>query len=564
MRTNRTSAAHTVSEEISALIEIMDETNQRLEELTAGQIDTVADRKGRPYLLRRTQEKLRRREASRQAAILNALPAYIALLDMKGCILSVNDAWRLFEPAESLPGPGHAVGLSFLQICTEVRDGLREVFSRLAIGIGEVLGGATKSFTLDYAGDATSGQDHYLITVTPLADENPGGAVLMYQNVTAERRMRARLSESELMFRQMSESIGDVFFLRSPDSDRFLYISPAYEGIWGRSCASLCADPGSWISAIHPDDRVAIAEATLDSAKTGGFEIEHRVVRPDGSIRRVRIRGFPVHDEHDTLIRVAGVATDVTELRETELALQRTHDNLTQSNRDLQDFAHVASHDLQEPLRKIMMFSDRLLRIEAVTRDAQARDCAERSIVAARRMRLLVSGLLELSELSPGARPSVQVDLQQTAIQVMDDLSELIAQTGARIEVDHLPTIEGDATALRQIFQNLIANALKFRRDGVTPIVSVSAAATLCPDGEAAWTITVQYNGVGFEQKYADRIFSVFQRLHQRHEFEGAGIGLSIVRRCAQLHRGSVAANAEVGVGARFDVILPQRQPAIA
>lgn len=556
-------AAMDANEEISALIEVLDETNQRLEELTGGQIDAVADPKGRSFvLLRRTQEKLRRREAARQAAILNALPAHIALIDAQGRILSVNDAWRLFERENMQQGPGHATGQNYLQICLSAQGNGSSECGVVAAGIRKVLDGNTKSFSLEYARDTPVGSEQYLITVTPVAGEQSGGAVLMHQNITAEHQIKTRLSASELMFRQMAKSIDDVFFLSSLDASRIWYVSPAYEKIWGRHPEDLYTNPGSWMSSIHPDDRTAAGEITRGAIQTGSFEVEYRILRPDDTVRWIRARGFPVHNEQGELIRIAGVAMDITELHETACALQRTLADLSQSNRDLQDFAHVASHDLQEPLRKIMLFSDRLLAMESVSLHPQARSFAERNVDAARRMQILISSLLTFSEGASNTLPFAPVDLQRTLLDVVEDLSNLIERTNARVEVGELPTIEGDAAGLHQAFQNLIANALKFRREGVAPHITLSATEVVNLSGDAAWAVAVEDNGIGFEQKYAARIFTVFQRLHDRSEFEGAGIGLSIVRRVIQRHHGTIVATGHPGQGSRFELILPRQQPA--
>lgn len=311
--------------EVAALIETLHRTGQRLEELTAGEVDAVADREGRTFLLRHAQEQLRHSDAARQAAVLDALPAHIALLDARGVIRSVNEAWRRFGRADVPQGPGYASGLNYLEICEGARgDGSSEAH-RAAEGIRSVLGGSAKSFSIEYACHSPTQQRWFLLEARPLDEARPSGAVIMHLEVTAARRTEASLRASEARFRQMAESIRDVFFLLEADSERMLYVSPGYEEIWGRSCASLYAHPESWSDSIHPDDRAATREKSRIGVLTGGFDLEYRIVRPDGSIRWIEARGFPVRGEAGRTARIAGVAADITgrkraalELRESE------------------------------------------------------------------------------------------------------------------------------------------------------------------------------------------------------------------------------------------------------
>ena len=313
-------------EEVSTLIETLHQTEQRLEQLTAGEVDTVADRHGRTFLLRRAQDQLRHREAAKQAAILNALPAYIALLDTQGRIISVNEAWQRFGSANVLHGPGYEVGLNYLQICDSAQGDDASETHQVAEGIRSVLGGGVKSFSIEYPCHSPTEQCWFLMTVTPLADDHPNGVVVMHLDVTAKRQNEERRRAAELKFREMAENIRDVFFLLDAGGTRMLYISPAYEEISGRSCESVYANPESWIEAIHPDDRASTYEKYKKGMSVGDAEFEFRIVRPDGSIRWIQVRGFPVRDDAGNVVRITGVAEDITERKraEAELRLQST------------------------------------------------------------------------------------------------------------------------------------------------------------------------------------------------------------------------------------------------
>ena len=305
-------------EEVSALIETLQTAGQRLEELTAGEVDTVADREGRPFLLRRSQDHLRYTEAAKQAAILNALPAHIALINAQGVIISVNDAWQQYGQASATHGPGHGIGLNYLEICETARGHGSSVAHQVAAGIRSVLVGRLSSFSIEYPSHLPAKPCWFLLKATPLVYDHPNGAIVMHLDVTAERQVKETLHASESRFRQMAENIRDVFFLEDAVDHHMLYVSPAYEEIWGRSCESLYAEPVSWDAGIHPDDRAAIDRKYQDGRATGNFELEYRIVRPDNSIRWIEARGFPVHDDAGKLIRIAGVAKDITEHKDAE------------------------------------------------------------------------------------------------------------------------------------------------------------------------------------------------------------------------------------------------------
>jgi signal transduction histidine kinase len=240
----------------------------------------------------------------------------------------------------------------------------------------------------------------------------------------------------------------------------------------------------------------------------------------------------------------------------TQEQLERVASQLESSNRELQQFASVASHDLQEPLRKIVVFGDRLRTRFGGQLGEQGNDYIERMMNAAGRMQTLIDDLLEFSRVVTRARPFVPVDLNEVVREVLGDLEVLIESKGAVVDVATLPTIQADPTQLRQVFQNLIANAMKFQGDGAVPHVVLRAEPAPC-GGSSGWRLTVRDNGIGFEQQHAERIFAPFQRLHGRSEFGGSGIGLAIVRRIVERHNGTIQADGTPGRGATFTILLP-------
>jgi signal transduction histidine kinase len=255
--------------------------------------------------------------------------------------------------------------------------------------------------------------------------------------------------------------------------------------------------------------------------------------------------------------RLTGVATDVTEQRLAEERLRALADDLARSNAALQEFAYVASHDLKEPLRKIETFGDLLRRQAGPYLGPEAHGYLDRMTGAANRMQGLIQALLEYSRVTTKPSPFEPVDLSAVAATVVSDLEVRIAEVGGTVAMSDLPTIVADPMQMRQLFQNLIANALKFRRDGVPPVVRVAA-----DWGQDTLLLTFTDNGIGFAPEYAERIFSMFERLHSRSEYEGSGIGLAICRKIAERHGGTVTAEGRPGEGATFHVSFRVPRPA--
>ncbi|MDO8187963.1 ATP-binding protein [Conexibacter sp. JD483] len=240
------------------------------------------------------------------------------------------------------------------------------------------------------------------------------------------------------------------------------------------------------------------------------------------------------------------------ELARANDALSRRAAELARSNDELDQFASIASHDLQEPLRKVRTFTGRLQTMESERLSEKGIDYLERANSAAARMQQLVEDLLRYSRVATQGQPFVPVDLAVVAREVLADLDQEVERSGATVTVGELPTINADPRQMRQLLQNLVSNALKFARADATPTVELAATHV---DRRAV--LTVRDNGIGFEPRYEERIFRVFERLHGRHEYPGTGIGLALCRKIVERHGGSIRADGVPGVGATFTVELP-------
>ena len=420
------------------------------------------------------------------------------------------------------------------------------------------------------------------------ADGNLLGVGVVTREISQKLRDEKAIQESEARFRSLAEAMPQIVWVGQPDG--FLeYINPNwydYSGLteeeslgWG------------WLDAVHGDDRVRSEKRWQHSTKTGAdYEITYRLRGADGEYRWYLGRALPQRDESGTILRWFGTCTDIDDAKESEqllekrvamrtvelseavAALQDEVDyrrkaeerveasalELRRSNGELEQFAYVASHDLQEPLRKIQAFGDRLKVKCAPQLGDDGLDYLERMLSSSVRMRQLINDLLAYSRVTTKIRAFLPVNLATVMHGALSDLEIRIEQSGARIDVGELPTIDADPLQMRQLFQNLLGNALKFAKEGQPPSISVQA--TSPPGSRPMCELQFRDDGIGFDEKYLDRIFQVFQRLHGRGEYEGTGVGLAICHKIVLLHGGEITARSSPGNGATFIVTLPIHQ----
>lgn len=443
------------TEEIAGLITTLHATLARLEAATHGEVDTVADESGRVFLLRRAQEGFQRSTLMQQAAVLDALPAHIALLDAGGSIVSVNETWRAFATANGMSDPSQGVGQNYLAVCDAAAESCEDA-RLVAAGIRAILQGDTAAFSIEYPCHSRGRQSWFGLTVTPLASRATG-AVVMHLEVTSRRKAEEVLQESEERFSgafefapigvalvspdgtrwlranrvlsgllgyseeelqtltvqelthpddiamstqnvgraidggartfqlekryihrngqiidallsislirdaegqplyfvshildvternraeaelrlsnqrfvQLAKNINDVFWIRSPDMRRVLYVSPAWERIWGRGLETLHDSPQEWISFVAPEDRARVS-AGFESltGESATIDMEHRIIRPDGEVRWIHVRATQVRDDAGVLINIIGIVTDITERKQNEVALRESRQRL--------------------------------------------------------------------------------------------------------------------------------------------------------------------------------------------------------------------------------------------
>jgi signal transduction histidine kinase len=388
------------------------------------------------FVLRRAQEQLRDSEAARQAAILNALPAHIALLDTHGLIISVNEAWRRFGGANAIQRPGYAIDINYIDICDGARGEGSSQAHRAAEGIRSVLAGAAKSFSIEYPCHSPTQPRWFLMTVTPLGDDRPNGAVVMHSNIT-ERK------EAENEIRRLNETL------------------------------------------------------------------EQRVVERTAQLKSV--------------------------------------------NDELETFSYSVSHDLRAPLRHVLGF------VELLQQDAGP-SLSERNLrhlttisKSANRMGDLIDDLLEFSRVGRAELQKTDVNLDGLVRETLDDFQAETKERNIAWTIHPLPPVRADRALLRMVLVNLISNAVKFTGARAEAKIEIDCA----PDASGETVIFIRDNGAGFDPKYAEKLFGVFQRLHSQAEFEGTGIGLANVQRIVHRHGGRIWAEGAVDGGATFYFSIP-------
>jgi PAS domain S-box-containing protein len=349
--------------------------------------------------------------------------------------------------------------------------------------------------------------------------------------------------------REILETMADALFVLDADGCIRVVNGPA-RALLGYEQSDLLGRSIDTLEVMSGD--ATISRTLRELSRRGAIRDQERLLRhKDGHAIDVSISISPVSDVKVQEGAVV-IARDIRERKRAEEELHSAMRRLEQSNRELEDFAYVASHDLQEPLRKIQAFGDRLKAKHAEALAPEGRDYVERMQAAAKRMQILINDLLSFSRVTTKAQPFVRVDLGQIAHEVAHDLELRAHDAGGEISIGELPTIDADPLQMRQLLQNLASNALKFHREGVPPRVEISG------DVDTAYArIVIKDNGIGFEEKYAERIFTMFERLHGRGSYEGTGIGLAICRKIAQRHGGEIAARSTPGQGSTFIVTLP-------
>lgn len=455
-------------------------------------------------------------------------------------------------------------------------------------------------FEEEYRTVDSEGTVHWVIARGRLERDDSGAPVHfpgVMIDITSRKNAEAELQASEERLRFMADTMPQLVWITRPDGHHEYYNKHWYE-YTGTNPGE--ADGEGWNDLFHAEDREKAWKIWRRSLKTGEpYEIKYRLYNAETDAYRWVIgRALPHKDANGTILKWYGTCTDINdsiteleqrkkleaELKEerdrlearvaertsqlkltneglrdeikkrqrAEKKLVRYSEELQRSNHELEEFAYVSSHDLQEPLRKIQSFSDLLVE-EYADKLGDGDQYLSRIKDSAQRMSRLIEDLLTFSRVTTKQATKADIDLNQVLDFVVNDLDDRIKRENGTVTIDgKLPTVRADETHMRQLFQNIVSNALKFHAKNIAPIVTIAATKS-----DNTHHITVRDNGIGIDQKYADKIFAVFQRLNVRQDYEGTGIGLAVCKKIVERYGGTIDVESKVGEGTIFTINLP-------
>ncbi|HZH01941.1 MAG TPA: ATP-binding protein, partial [Flavisolibacter sp.] len=455
------------------------------------------------------------------------------------------------------------IGRPFFDISPELREGQETLFRQVQES-GEPF--IAKEFPVHYM---RHGQPHFIyydFVFQPLLNEDGKvtAIVSIGNDVTHSVIARKEIEESENRFRTLAETLPQMIWMRNMDG-QIEFGSKKWELYSGINDVSK-----AWLAMVHPEDWKAIMDAWEQAVATNrAFRYEVRLKSKEGEYRWHNASGEPVRDETGKVIKWIGALTDIHEQKtfaeKLEKIVQERTIALQRSNEDLQQFAHVASHDLKEPVRKVLTFGSRLKEELGKTISDRAATYLSKIEGASVRMYAMIDGVLLYSSINAMEQTKESIDLEELMENIQSDLEIQIIKKGATIKYNNLPTLEGSSILIYQLFYNLVNNSLKFARDGVPPVIEFTAQKATSEEltelgfhnNRNYIKLQLQDNGIGFSNEEAKKIFGTFTRLHAKDKYEGTGLGLSLCRKIAERHGGTIWAEGQPGEGATFTVLLP-------
>jgi PAS domain S-box-containing protein len=494
-------------------------------ENTAG----ISGRKQAEDALHRNEEQLR--------LITDSLPVLISYVDTDERYQFINKTYEAWFTVSREKAPG-----------IHIRDLLGEqVYTRIKPHITAALQGRQVSFETQLTYDRV-GLRTVNATYTPHIEKGTvKGFYVLVLDITEEKKVQQRLALSEERFRLVSKATNDVIW----DWDlvnNSIWWNEGLRVLFGYKPEEVEPGPESWFNRIHPDDMQRIVADVGRVIDTGGeqWSDEYRFRKADGSYAFVLDRGYILHDTQGKSVRMIGSMVDITYMKEAQEALEQQAQELKQSNADLEQFAYISSHDLQEPLNTASSFAKLLARKYQSQLGTEGMEFIDFIVGATGRMKLLIRSLLDYSKINASGKMLEPTDMASAVLQAQQNLKDAVMQNEALIRVGPMPLVQAIPFQMVQLFQHLIGNAIKFRSTQ-PPVIDIDMK-----EGENHYLFTVADNGIGMDMKYAGKIFQVFQRLHSRDEYEGAGMGLATCKRIVERHRGLIWVESKAGQGSVF------------
>jgi two-component system CheB/CheR fusion protein len=428
------------------------------------------------------------------------------------------------------------------------------------------------------------GEKVLMLNVRKMERKHPHPPIILIaiEDMTEHVQAENLLEEREAWLRNMTNNVPVMIWVAGPDKN-FTFLNNTWLAFTGRT---LTKETGiGWTEGVYPED-LELCLSTYHKAfqNRTPFSIEYRMKRHDGHYRWILNSAVPTYDSSGEFTGYTGSCTEIHDKRIMHQELeQRVHDrtqqlqeannSLERSNNELQQFAYVASHDLQEPLRKIITFSNRLKENFADQMPAAGKEYIEKIHASTSRMRHLIDDLLNFSRISQFEKKFVQTDLNEVLRNVLADFDLLAQENNVNLNIGKLPVVPAVPLQIHQLFHNLVSNAFKFTAKKTNPHIEV--ASRILPAEELKryprlepsveyHEIVFRDNGIGFPQEFADQIFVIFQRLHDKDAYSGTGIGLALCRKIARNHMGEIVAESVENIGSAFSVILPASQTSVS
>jgi PAS domain S-box-containing protein len=521
----------------------------------------MRDRAGKPFGMitvtrdvseRKHLEKKLRESEGKLRTIFEAIHDALIITTPDGKVVSVNDAAVRLHGVKSKEDLMGVAALDFV-----VEEYRQKVFEY-----------GLKAFKddsyldrLEYRVRRIDGTEFFAeFSGVPLRDDDGklAGWVTLSRDISARKCTEKKLRESEEKLRSIFETIQDSLIITTPDGF-IVDINEAAVRLHGFKDKAEMMGKNA-IDFVVEEYRQKVYEHGVKAFKGGGYldRLEHKVRRVDGSEFEAEFSGMPLFDDAGKLSGWVTLSRDITERKKMEKKVQQLVEELKRSNTELEQFAYVASHDLQEPLRMISSYVQLLSRRYTGKLEKDADEFIEFAVDGSSRMMGMIQALLTYSRVGTKGKPPEPTNCEDILAQTLRNLQAALEEKGAEVTHDPLPTIMADGIQMGQLFQNLIGNGVKFQEEGVRPHVHVSVE-----DKGDYWLFSFKDNGIGIDPQYKDRIFIIFQRLHGKQEYKGTGIGLAVCKRIVERHGGTIWVDSELGKGATFKFTIPKRSEAV-
>ena len=514
---------------------------------------------------RKQAEQILRDSRDFAQSTINALSSPVCVLNETGTIIAVNHAWTDFAAsnpamdsddvmARPLSGDRLGEGANYLAVCDQAVGPDSKEAADVATGVRDVLVGKCEHYSIEYPCHSPGARRWFIARVTRFLSNGLTRILIEHINITDRKESEQALQSSEEKFRELAENVREVFWIMPPSADEMLYVSPAYEQVWGRTCESLYRNPRSWPEAIHPDDLDKAHSLFARQIQGEVIDSEYRIRTPDGAEKVIRDRAFPVRDQAGKLVRIVGIAEEITaqKLYETELIQARKTAEL--ANRAKSDFLANMSHEIRTPMNGVLGMTELVLGTHL---SPEQREYLNTVKISADSLLTVIDDILDYSKLEAG-----KLELDPVSFDLRDHIEETVGilavrahekglELVAEVSPDVPEFVVGDATRLRQVLVNILGNAVKFASTGE---VALKVGMASRKAGKPRLRFSIRDTGPGIAKDRQQAIFEAFSQADcsTTRRYGGTGLGLTISARLVSAMGGNIQVESELGKGSRF------------